>query len=88
MSTVPLSQYDYFDPAVLGEPYDFYRRLREESPVYKVRHPELDKDIYLVTTYGLVQEVGAKESTGRTIERAAPAPKELAAGAWWWDSSK
>jgi cytochrome P450 len=59
MSTVPLSQYDYFDPRILSEPYDFYRRLRAEAPVYKVHHAELDKDIYLVTSYALVQEVGA-----------------------------
>jgi cytochrome P450 len=51
-----LANYNYFDPALLSDPYDFYQRLRAEAPVYKARHPELDFDIYLVTTYPLVQE--------------------------------
>ncbi len=62
MNAVPLSQYDFFAPELLSEPYDFYRRLRDEAPVYKVHHRELGQDIYLVTTYDLVQEVGGNSA--------------------------
>jgi len=28
------------------------------------------------------------DSAGTTIKRAAPAPKDLAAEAWWWDGAE
>jgi cytochrome P450 len=58
MSNLPLARYDYFDPTVLSDPFEFYKRLRRESPVHKVHHPQLHQDLYLVTTYPLIQEVG------------------------------
>ncbi len=42
-----------FDPAVLADPWDYYRRLRESAPVY--RHPELG--IFSISSFRAVSEV-------------------------------
>jgi cytochrome P450 len=60
MNAAPLAQYDFFDPAVLSDPFEFYKRLRRESPVYEVHHPELNQSMYLVTSYALIKEVGSQ----------------------------
>ena len=49
----PLSEYNLFDPDTLKCPYEFYRRLRAEAPVYRV--PGFG--LYLVSTYELIREV-------------------------------
>jgi cytochrome P450 len=49
----PLGDINPFDPAVLVEPWDYYRRVREAAPVY--RHPRLG--IYLISSYRAVSEV-------------------------------
>lgn len=50
---VPLDAIHPFDPAVLEEPWDYYRRLRAEAPVYRDPHT----GIFHVSTYPLVLEV-------------------------------
>ena len=60
MSASRLGRWDFFDPVVLSNPYEFYRQLRRESPVYEVRHPELGQSMFLVASYALVKEVGSR----------------------------
>ena len=48
-----LAEYNLFDPETLKCPYEFYRRLRTEAPVYKVPGVGL----YLVSKYELIREV-------------------------------
>ncbi|MFE3795808.1 cytochrome P450 [Nocardia tengchongensis] len=43
---------DVFDPAHIDDPYPLYRRLREQSPVYRIP----GTDFYLVTSWDLVTE--------------------------------
>ena len=33
-SRAPLGKINPFDPAVLADPWDYYRRVREAAPVY------------------------------------------------------
>jgi cytochrome P450 len=49
----PLDAIHPFDPAVLEDPWDYYRRLRAEAPVYRDPHT----GIFHVSTYPLVLEV-------------------------------
>jgi cytochrome P450 len=49
----PLEEINAFDPDLLNEPYDYYRRLREEAPVF--RDPKTG--IVSVATYDLIVEV-------------------------------
>jgi cytochrome P450 len=60
MNAATLAQRDFFDPAILSDPYEFYRRLRRESPVCEVHHPELGQSMFLVTSYALIKEVGSR----------------------------
>lgn len=48
-----LKDFNFFDPAVIEDPYEFYRLARQQAPVYQLP----DSDIFLVTTYALVMEV-------------------------------
>jgi cytochrome P450 len=50
---IPLEKQNPFDPAVLVDPWDYYRRVRETAPVY--RHPQLG--IFLISSYRAVSEV-------------------------------
>ena len=34
-TTTPLDAKNPFDPALLSEPWDYYRQLREQAPVYR-----------------------------------------------------
>ena len=52
-ATLPIGQINPFDPAVLADPWDYYRRVREEAPVW--RHPQLG--IFLISSYRAVLEV-------------------------------
>ena len=52
----PLHAVDTTDPEFLQDPHPFYRRLRQEAPVY--RHPETN--IVSVASYELIRSVGAK----------------------------
>jgi cytochrome P450 len=52
-----LDQYDFLDPQLLAEPFDFYRLARSREPVFKVERPLGRPDVYLVTTYTLIKEV-------------------------------
>ena len=47
------SDFDFTDPAVLDDPFQFYDVVRENEPVYKI--PELD--VYIVTRYDDLREV-------------------------------
>ncbi|HEX5472641.1 MAG TPA: DUF1598 domain-containing protein [Lacipirellulaceae bacterium] len=40
----------------------------------------------MVAPGDVLRATKAMDSTDKTIQRAAPGPKELAAGAWWWDA--
>jgi hypothetical protein len=42
----------------------------------------------MVEPADVLKQVRAMDSSGTVIKRAAPAPKELAAEAWWWDAPK
>jgi hypothetical protein len=42
----------------------------------------------MVAPGDVLREVRATESSGKVVERGAAVPKELAAGAWWWDAAK
>jgi hypothetical protein len=42
----------------------------------------------MVAPADVLRDARATDSAATTIERAAPAPKELAANAWWWDGEK
>jgi hypothetical protein len=42
----------------------------------------------MVAPGDVLRDVRANESSGKIVERGAPVPKELAGGAWWWDSPK
>ena len=52
-STLPIGQINPFDPAVLADPWDYYRRVREAAPVW--RHPQLG--IFLISSHRAVLEV-------------------------------
>jgi cytochrome P450 len=49
----PLDQIDPFDPEVLQDPHGYYRRLREQAPVF--RHPATG--VVSVATFDLIMEV-------------------------------
>jgi hypothetical protein len=40
----------------------------------------------MVAPSDVLKNVAKNDSAGTTVERAAPAPKNLAAEAWWWDA--
>jgi cytochrome P450 len=47
-----LSDYDFFDPEVIENPFDFYRAAREEAPVYQLP----GTDIFFVSRFDDVRE--------------------------------
>ena len=49
---VKLAHFDFFDPEVIEDPFDFYRAARQEAPVYRLP----DTDIYFVSRYADVRE--------------------------------
>lgn len=53
--STPIGEINPFDPAVLADPWDYYRRVREAGPVW--RHPQLG--IFLVSGHRAVLEVVA-----------------------------
>jgi hypothetical protein len=42
----------------------------------------------MVAPGDVLRDVRLSESTGKTVERGAPIPKDIAAAAWWWDGAK
>ena len=46
-SETPLASFNPFDPELLKDPWEYYRRLREEAPVYK----DPTTGIFLVSSY-------------------------------------
>jgi cytochrome P450 len=75
----PLEKLHPFDPAVLADPWDYYRRVRETAPVY--RHPQLG--IFLISSYRAVTEVvkdweAFSNRFGQFMAAAAP-PDEVKA---------
>ena len=54
----PLAEINAFDPAILNDPYPYYRRLRSEAPVF--RDPKTG--IVSVSTYDLIMEVNRQPS--------------------------
>jgi cytochrome P450 len=52
-ATCPLADVNFFDPELLQDPHAYYRRLREEAPVF--RDPKTG--IVSVATYDLIMEV-------------------------------
>jgi amino acid adenylation domain-containing protein len=67
-SSGPLSLYHLLNPAVLGDPYPLFRRLRSEAPV----HWDPYLHAWVVTTYDDVLEVLHTFSADRT-----PTPEQL-----------
>jgi hypothetical protein len=61
-----------------------------------VNHRVIDKRLVIAGVSGgvmvapgdVLRDARASESTGKIVERGAPVPKEIAAGAWWWDAAK
>jgi cytochrome P450 len=53
MRTCPLHQINAFDPNVLQDPYPYFKRLRDEAPVYR----DPNTGIVSVSTYDLIMEV-------------------------------
>jgi hypothetical protein len=41
----------------------------------------------MVAPSDVLRDARSSESTGKTADRPAPAPKNLDAGAWWWDAA-
>ncbi len=52
--TKPLAEYNFFDPAVIEDPFEFYQVAREQAPVYLL--PGTNPPIYLVTSFDLISE--------------------------------
>jgi hypothetical protein len=42
----------------------------------------------MVAPGDVLRDVRANDSSGKTVERGASLPKDIAAGAWWWDGAK
>jgi cytochrome P450 len=54
MSAPPaLSTLNPFDPALLADPWDYYRRVREHAPVYR----EPNTGVFLISSFAAVTEV-------------------------------
>ncbi len=49
----------FFDPAILAEPHEFLKTLRQAAPVSLVTDPQ-GRQIYLVTSYRLIDEVSTR----------------------------
>lgn len=47
-----VSEYDFFDPATIESPFDFYAAARDQAPVYKLP----DTNIFFVSRYDDVKE--------------------------------
>ncbi len=52
MSKCP-ADFDFFDEKVLNCPYDFYKVLQEQAPVYNLP----DTNIYMVSRHGDVKQL-------------------------------
>lgn len=52
----PLSDFNFFDPETIESPFDFYKRLQAEAPVYNLP----GTDIYVVTSNDLIIEAVSK----------------------------
>ena len=52
--TKPLAEYNFFDPTVIEDPFEFYQVAREQAPVYLL--PGTNPPIYLVTSFDLISE--------------------------------
>ena len=54
MSAPPaLASQNPFDPALLADPWDYYRRVREHAPVYR----EPNTGVFLISSFEAVSEV-------------------------------
>jgi hypothetical protein len=42
----------------------------------------------MVAPGDVLRDARGSDSSGRTVERGAPVPKDVATGAWWWDAAK
>ena len=63
----PVAEYNFLDPAVVENPFDFHRALREQAPVYEV--PGIG--LFLVSTHAGVLEV--IEDPRRFSSKSGPA---------------
>ena len=82
-----LKDYDFFDPEVIEDPYDFYRAARQEAPVYRLP----GTDIFFVSRYEDVRlalkrtEVFSNEFL-EELKPAAPSPDVEAIYAEGWET--
>lgn len=52
----PLEEFDFFDPEVVKHPFEFYKRLRAEAPVYQIP----GTNTFLITQYADVKTVARR----------------------------
>lgn len=52
----PLDEFDFFDPEVVKDPFEFYDRLRDEAPVYQIPGTQ----IFLITQHADVKKVARR----------------------------
>jgi cytochrome P450 len=63
----PIGEFNFFDPEVLSNPFEFYQAMHTQCPVFKVP----DKNIYIVSKYDDVENcLRTPETFSSTIERA------------------
>jgi cytochrome P450 len=84
MSNCP-ADFDFFDEKVLNCPYDFYKVLQEQAPVYNLP----DTNIYMVSRHGDVKQLLKDTETysnnfNHLLKGPEPAPEvtEIYAKAW------
>lgn len=80
-----LQDYDFFDPQVIENPFDFYRAAREEAPVYQLP----GTDIYFVSRYDDVRQAlkrtdvfSNKIAEALNVPIKNPAAQAVYAGGW------
>lgn len=79
-----MDQYDLLSPAVIADPYPFYRALLRDAPVYQVPGTE----VFLVSSWRLIHEVLANQTdysanlTGVLIAGADGTPELFNIGAF------
>ncbi|MEN3950738.1 cytochrome P450 [Iodidimonas sp. SYSU 1G8] len=71
-----LGEFNFFSPEVMKSPFEFYKKAREEAPVYKMPGAE----VYFITQYADVKLVARKPKIfssefDRLMQPAAPDPR-------------
>ena len=85
MSKCP-ADFNFFDPEILNCPYDFYKVLQEQAPVYQLP----DTNIFMVTRYGDIKKIVKDTATfsnnfTHLLTGPEPAPEVTAIYKQAWD---